>query len=219
MNRVSQALLWVLASAVVAEAAPPVVTVPSEVKGEVGAFVAVRASVSDAKVIEFVSLTAGLNVFPADLLADKTATVVTSAKAGRFTLLCYSGNADGPSKPATVTVVIGDASGPIVTPPPKEPPGTTPTDIFYFAVVRPNGAASKEMEAIMALPAWDELRKAGHSVRAFTVDELPALKLDVPSTVPMVLLLKQNSDKATWTDTKNNKALPTTNEAIRSLLK
>lgn len=113
MYRVQVSLLLVLAAALV-QAAPPVVTVPAEVKGEVGAFVAVRATVTESKVVKFVPLDAGLNLFPADLLADKTATVVTSGKAGRYRVLCYSGNADGPSEATTVTVVIGD-------PPPVDP--------------------------------------------------------------------------------------------------
>ncbi len=47
--------------------------------GEVGAFVPVRTAVTDAKAVKFVSLDPGLNLFPADLLADKTATVVTAS--------------------------------------------------------------------------------------------------------------------------------------------
>lgn len=61
--RAKVALLCVLAAAVVAQAAPPVVTVPAEVAGDVGSFVAVRASVTDAKVVKFVPVDPGLNVY------------------------------------------------------------------------------------------------------------------------------------------------------------
>lgn len=213
-------LLAVLVLSAGCLAAPPVVTVPAEVTGEVGSFVAVRATVKDGKAVKFVAVDAGLNLFPADLLADKTATVVTSAKAGRYRILVYSGNADGPSEPAMTTVVIGDGkpADPVKPPPAKpEPPVVAPAAVYYFAVVRPD-QATKDVADAMRLAAWDELRKAGHLVKDIPVSELPS-GLSLPATLPAVIVLRQNPDGKTWTDTKQNKPMPTTNDAIRSLTK
>lgn len=214
--RVPFVVAW-LCSAAVAAAAPPVVTVPAEVTGEVGSFVAVRATVTESKVVKFVPLDAGLNVFPADLLSDKTATVVTAGKSGRYRVICYSGNADGPSDPVTVTVVIGGAVVPDpVKPDPVKPDPDKPATVFYFAVVGPSGPVAPTTAAAMKLPAWDELRKLGHTVNYFPVDELNS-GLTRPTTLPAVMVLKKDGDK--WTDTGSNKPLPTTDEAIRGLLK
>lgn len=117
-------LLTVLVLGGMAWAAPPVVTVPKEIAGDVGDFVAVKAEVQDGKAVKFVPLDSGLKLFPAGLLSDPTATVVTSAKPGRYRILCYSGNADGPSDPVTVTVVIGGA----VKPDPVKPDPVKPDE-------------------------------------------------------------------------------------------
>jgi len=208
-------LLTVLVLSGMAWAAPPVVTVPKEIAGDVGDFVAVKAEVQDGKSVKFVPLDAGLKLFPAGLLSDPTATVVTSAKAGRYRILCYSGNVDGPSDPVTVTVVIG-GSTPIVDPVKPDPVKPEPTAVFYFAVVGPSGPVAPATADAMKLPAWDELRKAGHQVNYIPVHELNP-DLPRPKSLPEVMVLKKSGDK--WTDTGSNKPLPTTDEQVRGLLK
>jgi hypothetical protein len=213
------ALLPLLLGVLPALAAPPVVSVPAEVKGDVGAFVAVRTAVTDAKVVEFYSPDAGLNLFPADLLADKTATVVTASKAGKYRLVCYSGNADGPSKPVVVTVVIGDVPVKPDPPKPDEPkdPPPAPKAVYYFAVVRAD-QATKDVADAMRLPAWDDLRKAGHVVKDIPLSELPG-GIDRPASVPVLVTLRQNADGKTWTVLPGTKPMPTTDAEIRGLLK
>lgn len=168
--RVQALISAVLLSAVVAQAAPPVVTVPQEVTGEVGSFVAVRATVTDAKVVKFVPVDPGLNVFPADLLADKTATVVTGSKPGKFRLICYSGNADGPSEPVTVTVVIGGGGPPVVDPVNPNPPTPTPAKaekVILVVVEETLSRTVKQGEQLAALQEWADAGKHGR----FTVDK------------------------------------------------
>lgn len=112
-------------------AAPPV-DVPKEVTGDVGAFVTVRAK-TDGKVVRFVPLDGGLNVFPADLLSDKKATVVTASKPGRYRLLAYSSVKDDPTEPAIVTVVIGGAAP--VPPTPVDPVDPPAPKVETFRVL------------------------------------------------------------------------------------
>ena len=209
--RGSTALLWML-SAALATAAPPVVTVPPEVSGEVAAFVVVKAEVKEAKAVKFVPLDGGLSVFPSGLLADPTVTVVVAQKSGRYRILCYSGNADGPSEPVTVTVVIGGAK----EPDPVKPDPVKPATVYYFAVVGAEGPVSPAVAAVMKLPAWDELRKAGHVVNYIPANELSS-GLTRPLSLPAVMVLKK--DGAAWVDTGSNKPLPTNDDAIRSLIK
>lgn len=106
-----------------AAAGPPTVRVPAEVAGPVAGFIAIRAE-SDGAAVMYYPIDAGLNVFPADLLSDRKATVVTAAKPGRYRLIAYTGTQDGPSPPVICTVVVGDA--PPVPPGPGPDPGPAP---------------------------------------------------------------------------------------------
>lgn len=124
-----RALLILLLLAAPLFAAPPVVKVPAEVRGEPAAFIVVRAD-TDAAAVKFYAVDPGLNVFPSGLLSDPYATVVTSARPGRFRLLAFSGNADGPSDPVEVLIVIGQPGpGPGPTPPPGPEPEPDPTPV------------------------------------------------------------------------------------------
>jgi hypothetical protein len=115
--------LLLLASAL--GAAPPV-ELPAEVAGAPGAFVTVRGK-TDGKAVRFVALDPGLNVFPAELLTDRKATVVTATKPGRYRLLAYSSVKDDPTDPAIVVVVIGEVKpDPNPDPKPVDPPKPDP---------------------------------------------------------------------------------------------
>ena len=85
--------------------------VPAEVRGEVAEFVTVIAT-TEGKVVRYVALDQGLQVFPSSLLANQRATVVTSARPGRYRLLAYTSVADVPTEPVITTVIIGGASPP-----------------------------------------------------------------------------------------------------------
>jgi hypothetical protein len=89
--------------------------VPAEVRGEVAEFVTVIAT-TEGKVVRYVALDQGLQVFPSSLLANQRATVVTSAKPGRYRLLAYTSVADIPTEPVITTVIIGSSTPPV--PPP-----------------------------------------------------------------------------------------------------
>jgi hypothetical protein len=211
-SRMALVSAWCIA-ATLATAAPPVVTVPAEVTGEVAAFVVVKAEVKEARAVKFVPLDGGLSVFPSGLLADPTVTVVVAQKSGRYRILCYSGNADGPSEPVTVTVVISGAAEPDK---PVKPDPVKPAVVYYFAVVGAEGPVSPAVAAVMKLPAWDELRKLGHVVNYIPANELSS-GLTRPLSLPAVMILKK--DGAAWVDTGANKPLPTNDESIRGLLK
>jgi len=93
-------------------------SLPTEVKGQVGGFVAITAQ-TEGKAVRFVALDAGLNVFPSELLADKKATVVSAALPGKYRLLAYTSLNDLPSVPVIVLVTIGQTPEPGPGPKPK----------------------------------------------------------------------------------------------------
>ena len=86
-------------------------TLPSEIRGEVAGFVTVSA-ITEGKLVRFLALDPGLNVFPSNLLADQKSSVVSAAVPGRYRLLAYSSVGDIPTAPATATIIIGQAPGP-----------------------------------------------------------------------------------------------------------
>lgn len=212
-------LTAILASAFAASAwaAPPALTLPPEIPGEPVAFVEVRAK-TDGKWVRYVTLDAGLAVFPSSLLSDKTVTVVVAAKPGRYRILAYTGNDDGGAE-AITTLVIGGATQPppdkpVDPPPPDKPP---PATKGYFLIVRPDGPASPDFTAVLANPAWDELRKAGHAVKEKTLAEtVPIYKPPAGTTLPFVVTLSQTSPSKVLAGPVE---LPTTADGIRELAK
>lgn len=104
--------MWCILLALFAQ---PSIRLPATIAGAPGAFVAVRADTTGA-VVRYVALDAGLNVFPAQLLSDTKATVVTSIVPGRYRLLAYTSTGDLPSEPVIVTIVIGEGVAPVIPP-------------------------------------------------------------------------------------------------------
>lgn len=86
-------------------------TLPAEIRGEVAQFVAVNAT-TEGKLVRFLALDAGLNVFPSDLLVNQKTTVVLAATPGRYRLLAYTAVGDNPTAPAITTIIIGQPPGP-----------------------------------------------------------------------------------------------------------
>ena len=116
MRRISVALILFLAATAQGQS----LTLPAEVKGDPGTFLSVPAA-TDGKAVRWVSLDAGLNLFPVELLKDSRTAVVSGPK-GRYRLLAYTAKGDVPSAPAICVVVIGE-SPPV---PPKPDPDPVP---------------------------------------------------------------------------------------------
>lgn len=95
-------------------------SLPSEIAGSPGAFIPIKPKTT-GKIVKFVALDAGLNLFPSDLLADKTATVASSVTPGRYRVLAYTSLDGAPSDPAITVIVIGGVNPPDVPPDPEDP--------------------------------------------------------------------------------------------------
>jgi hypothetical protein len=212
------ALLSVFAAVALASAAPPVVTLPAEVKGEPSTFVTVRSEVNGATAVKFVPIDPGLSVFPADMLVTKTATVVVAAKPGKYRLLAYAGNVDGASDPALTTLVIGTPT----TPPPVTPvdPPAPIISKLHFMVVRPNGPIAPSTEAAMNLAAWSEVKAAGHTYSDLPFDALPESARVKFSGQPLPFLLtwEHKGGQIVLTERPAGK-MPTTDAEIKGLLR
>lgn len=105
------------------------IKLPGEVRGPIGAFIQVPAETSDSYV-SWLSLDAGLNLFPTSLLKDTKTAVVTATQPGRYRLSAVTAKGDKPSEFAQTVIVVGDA--PPVPPGPNPPPGPTPTPATDF---------------------------------------------------------------------------------------
>lgn len=90
---------------------------PSEFRGEPGQFVTIKPSKTDGKIVQYYSIDPGLSVFPANLLVDPTATVVSAVQPGNYRLLAWTAIADKPSPATLIRVTIGKVEPPMPTPP------------------------------------------------------------------------------------------------------
>jgi hypothetical protein len=128
----------------------------------------------------------------------------------------------GEKEGVTTTITVPGVKKPTppvvdpVKPDPPKPDKPAPAEVYYFAVVGAAGPVLPAVATSLKLPAWDELRKAGHVVNYVPVNELSD-GLPRPGMLPVVMVLKKDGDK--WVDTGSNKPLPTTDEQIRSLIK
>jgi hypothetical protein len=100
-----------------------------QVAGEVGAFIRVSAA-TDCKIVKWMAMDPGLNVFPADLLKNSLSTVVIGGKPGVYRLLAYTACDDTPSNPAVCMVIVtgpvDPTPGPGPNPPAPNPPAPNP---------------------------------------------------------------------------------------------
>ena len=96
--------------------------VPAEIRGGVAEFVTVLAETT-GKTVKFFPVDPGLSVFPAGLLANPKATVVSSSQPGVYRLLVYTAIGETPTDPQVCRVIIGN---PIPTPTPQPQPEVEP---------------------------------------------------------------------------------------------
>lgn len=150
------------------------IELPAEVRGEPGAFIAITPK-TDGKRVKYYSLDAGLNSFPAELLSNPTATVVTAPTPGRYRLLAYTALGDMPSDPVIITVIVGEAA-----PKPKEPSAYEKALLsIWGAIQEPDRDASRVAVAQMYRACAVEARK-----QYDTAGALYEALLKISSTVP-----------------------------------
>jgi hypothetical protein len=82
------------------------IILPENISGRPGAFIQIEAK-TECKIVEWVLLDPGLELFPVNLLANTRTAVVTTTTPGVYRLLAYGATGDIPSKPSIVTITIG----------------------------------------------------------------------------------------------------------------
>lgn len=130
----------------------PKVEFQSPISGRVGQYVVIKPTQLSGKAVKYFTSSPGLEVFPSDLLADKTATVVSSVLPGKYTLIAYTALGDIPSDPALIEVIIGNPSPNPVPPSPPSPPQPQPENdplmdsllAIWGALEEPNKAQSRD---------------------------------------------------------------------------
>ena len=214
--RVPFALAFVLSAVVAATAAPPK-PAAEKVTVSVGELSRVEVTPDAAGVVGWASGAGDADLFVDELAprGGKTRLLVQAKRAGTYRVILWTkGETD-----STYVEIVAGGSPPVTDPgkPDTKPdPKPEPAAVFYFAVVGPSGPVAPSTAAALKLPAWDELRKAGHVVNYIPVDELNQ-ELPRPGMLPAVMVLRKDGDK--WKDTGANKPLPTTDEQVRGLIK
>jgi hypothetical protein len=82
-----------------------------DIKSKPAQFVTISTNLS-GDIVKYVTLDAGLSVFPSELLADKKKTVVVAAKNGVYKILAYSAKDNIPSDPVIINLIISDNDNP-----------------------------------------------------------------------------------------------------------
>ena len=90
---------------------------PADFKGDPGQFITIKPIKTDGKMVQYYAIDPGLSVFPAALLVDPTATVVSAVQPGNYRLLAWTAVADKPSPASLIKVTIGKVAPPMPTPP------------------------------------------------------------------------------------------------------
>lgn len=98
---------------------------PPEIKGEPGQFIAVKPTKIEGKTVQYYPIDSGLSVFPASLLSDPTATVVTSVTPGTYRLLAWTALGDKPSPASLIRINIQG----LLPPTPPKPTDTLREEI------------------------------------------------------------------------------------------
>lgn len=229
-----RSLLAVLLLPLVGLCSPPEVSFPqSEVKAERHQFVVLKAEVKNGKgATKYRMPKDGLSYLPSSLLNDPSTIVFTPLKDGRYTFWAWSGNEDGGSELAEVTVVVG--GGDTTQPPPvKDPDEKDPPAVagkFYVLLVRANGPVDAKTAAAVRLKAWDEVRKDGHQMKDITRTELEGVmrqaisedaakykdRLDGYVGKAVVLRLSADGKTSSFVDVKE---LPANDAAVKELVK
>jgi hypothetical protein len=101
--------------------AVPALKLPEEVRGYPAAFITVPAQ-TDGKVVRWLVLDPGLNLFPTELLRDTKTAVVSSGVPGTYRIMAVTALADEPSVPVVCKVVVSKDNPPDPTPPGPAPP-------------------------------------------------------------------------------------------------
>lgn len=183
------------------------IEMPATVTGDPGQFIAIRPTKTDGKIVQYFPLDAGLSVFPAALLNDTTATVVTAVKVGRYRLLAYTALGDKPSLPVIVTVVVGDGKPePIPVPPVPPMPVPVPTPkiddevyglgTFIYKSVDGSVAASAGRKEVAAAFA-ENFRLTASQIGAGTLTQVAKI-LQTVTEQNDATLTNLTADKAKW---------------------
>ena len=176
------------------------IEMPATFTGAPGQFIAIRPIKTDGKIVQYFPLDNGLSVFPAALLNDTTATVVTAVKPGKYRLLAYTALADKPSLPVIVTIVVGDGNPepipPVPVPTPKIDDETYGLGTFIYKSVDGSVAASASRKEIAAAFA-ENFRVTASQIGAGTLTQVAKI-LQTVTEQNDATLSNLTADKAKW---------------------
>ena len=176
------------------------IEMPATFTGAPGQFIAIRPIKTDGKIVQYFPLDNGLSVFPAALLNDTTATVVTAVKPGKYRLLAYTALADKPSLPVIVTVVVGDGNPepipPVPVPTPKIDDETYGLGTFIYKSVDGSVAASAGRKEVAAAFA-ENFRVTASQIGAGTLTQVAQI-LQTVIDQNDATLVNLTADKAKW---------------------
>ena len=122
-------------------------------------------------------------------------------------------------EPVKVKVIVPPGVEVVVehTAPTDPPPPAGTKGPYYFQVVRQNGPAQPAFTKVMQDPAWGELRKAGHKVKDYTLDEYAGIGWKLPNGTQLPAVVTVKTDFKTSAVVVPAKPLPAAGADILKL--
>jgi hypothetical protein len=174
------AILAVLSGALVASAGPPP-DVTSEVKARPGRIATIEAK-TEGKAVRWAIGDPDADADLIPLTADGRRVLFSSPVTGRYHLLCWTADADGPSDAARVLVIVGDAP-PVPPTPPVPPAPPVPADPL-----------TGELQALYAVDATP--LKAAHMKQLVALYSLAPQHVDAAATAEELAELVRKASAA-----------------------
>lgn len=126
----------------------PLIKYDAPFTGRAGMPVIIKPSQSNVKVVKYFPVTPGIEVIPAGLLRDETATIAFAENNGTYEVYAYGAKGDIPSDPVKITITIGNKPGPVPVPPNPSPTPTPDGPDEFLQVLGPIWGALNEPNKI-----------------------------------------------------------------------
>lgn len=173
------ALILLTASA---NAAPPKIDIPAEVKPS-GDYATVQPT-TDAVSVTYVGLS-GVDPFPSGFLKDSRSFVlpVRGLKAGQYQFAAIAASKGGEQSRRDFVVIVGSLPGPTPVPPPPKPPepqldpASAPDDGLYVLLVYESGEplTPGQVAVLYGQETREWLKKNAADFRAYDADTKPTV--------------------------------------------
>jgi len=224
MKKIALLFAFVLSSIPIS-AAPPKLTIPTEIFVKAGKWAQVLPD-TECKKITYVSHD-GLDPYPAEEQVNKLKMIVFPTEDNKRYKFTAVGSLNDEHVVAEFWLVVGKPkedgdTKPVPVEPPPVKPEPTPSDKSFFVIARMDGPIDPGLANALLMPGWEELKRLGHGVKSYPFKDLPQDCKDqivTGTTMPCVFKLAMNKDGKGRAKAGKPIDFPKDNDAVLALTK